>query len=113
MNDGKVIERRIRSFVSSVDDSDWDEVVRRAGGSQRTSLTAASARQGSPPLWRHRRRALIALSLAIVIGVPAAAFADDIGSLLGLSNKGTAVATRTLPRDSSLIQNMRGIGRTE
>ena len=49
MNDGRVIERRIRSFVSSVDDSDWDEVVRRAGGSQRTSLTAASGRQGSPP----------------------------------------------------------------
>ena len=110
MNDGKVIERRIRSFVSSVDDSDWDDVVRRAGGSQRTSLTPASPRQGSPPLWRRRRRALLALSLAIVIGVPAAAFADDIGSLLGFSNQGTAVATRTLSRDSSLIQDMRQLG---
>ena len=49
MNDSTLIERRIRSFVSSVDDSDWDEVVHRAGVSQRTTLTATSPRQGSPP----------------------------------------------------------------
>jgi len=110
MNDSTLIERRIRSFVSSLDDSDWEEVVRRAGVSQRTTRTAASPRQGSPPLRRRRRRALLALSLAIVIAVPAAAFADDIGSLLGFSNKGSAVATRTLSKDSSLIQDMRQLG---
>jgi hypothetical protein len=110
MNDSRLIERRIRSFVSSVDDSDWEEVVHRAGVSQRFNLTSASARRGSPPLRRRRRRALLALSLAVVIGVPAAAFADDLGSLLGFSNRGTAVATRTLSKDSSLIQDMRQLG---
>jgi len=110
VSDSTLIERRIRSFVSSLDDSDWDEVVRRAGVSQRTTLTSASPRQGSPPLRRHRRRALLALSLAVVIGVPAAAFADDIGGLLGLSNKGTAVSTRTLSKDSSLVRDMRELG---
>jgi hypothetical protein len=110
MNDGPLIERRIRSFLSSVDDSDWEEVERRAGVSQRMGLTDASARRGSPRLRRRRRRVLLALSLAIVIGVPAAAFADDIGSLLGFSNHGTAVATRTLSKDSSLIQVMRQLG---
>jgi hypothetical protein len=109
VNDSTLIERRIRSFVSSLDDSDWDEVVRRAAVSQRTTLTAASRGHGSPPL-RRRRRALLALALAIVIGVPAAAFADDIGSLLGFSNKGTVVATRTLSKDSSLVQDMRQLG---
>ncbi len=107
MNDSPLIERRIRGFVSSVDDSDWGDVVRRAGVNQRMSPTSASARQG---LTRRRRRALLALSLAAVIGVPAAAFADDIGSLLGFSNRGTAVATRTLSRDSSLTQDMRQLG---
>ncbi len=106
MNDTRLIERRIRSFVSSVDDSDWEEVVRRAG----ISLRAASARRGSPPVRRRRRRVLLAVSLAIVIGVPAAAFADDIGSLLGFSNRGTAGPTRTLSNDSSLIQDMRQLG---
>jgi hypothetical protein len=110
MNDSSLIERRIRSFVSSVDDSDWDEVVRRAGVSQRMGLASASARQGPRPLRRRRRRVLLAASLAMVIGVPAAAFADDIGSLLGFSNRGTAVATRTLSKDSSLIRDMRQLG---
>ncbi len=53
---------------------------------------------------------LLVLSLAIAIGVPAAAFADDIGSLLGFSNRGTAVAARTLSNDSSLVQDMRQLG---
>lgn len=106
MNDSRLIERRIRSFVSGVDDSDWDEVVRRAG--VRTRMGLASARRRPRPL--RRRRLLLALSLAAVIGVPAAAFADDIGSLLGFSNRGTAVATRTLSRDSGLLQDMRQLG---
>ena len=53
---------------------------------------------------------MLSFSVAIWIGVRAAAFADDIGSLLGLSNQGTAVATKTLSKDSSLIQNMRQLG---
>jgi hypothetical protein len=110
MNDNPLLERRIRSFVSSVDDSDWEEVVRRAGVNRRMSPARSSARRGLTPPRRRRRRALLALSLAAVIGVPAAAFADDIGSLLGFSNRGTAVATRTLSTDSSLIQDMRQLG---
>jgi hypothetical protein len=110
MNDSRLIEHRIRGFLSSVDDSDWDEVVQRAGVSQHMSLTAAPARQGAPLLRRRPRRALLALSLAIVIGVPTAAFADDIGTLIGFSNHGTVVATNTLSKDSSLVQEMRQLG---
>ena len=110
MNDSRLIEHRIRSLVSSVDDSDWNEVVQRAGVSRRMSLTAASAREASPLLRRRRRRALLALSLAIVIGVPTAAFADDIGTLLGFSNHGTPVATNTLSKDSSLVHEMGRLG---
>jgi len=111
VNDSTLIERRIRGFVSSVDDSDWEEVVRRAGVSQRVSHKPAYAPRGLPVLRRRRRRrALLVLSLAVVIGVPAAAFADDIGGLLGFSNHGTAVAMKTLSKDSSLIRDMRQLG---
>jgi hypothetical protein len=108
MKDSTLIERRIRNFVPSVDDSDWDEVVRRADVRPRMGPAFASARRRPPG--RRRRRALVALSLAAVIGVPAAAFADDIGGLLGFSNRGTAVATRTLSKDSSLLRGMRELG---
>jgi hypothetical protein len=110
MTDNPLLERRIRNFASSVDDSDWEEVVRRAGVNQPLRSTPESARRASTPPRRRRRRALLALSLAAVIAVPAAAFADDIGGLLGFSNQGTEVATKTLSRDSSLIRDMRELG---
>ena len=49
MNDNPLLERRIRSFASSVDDSDWEEVVRRAGVNRRMSPTRASGRRGLTP----------------------------------------------------------------
>jgi hypothetical protein len=45
-----------------------------------------------------------------MIGAPAAAFAGDIGSLLGFSNQGTPVATSTLSRDTNLLDAMRQLG---
>lgn len=45
----------------------------------------------------HRRRLAVAALAAAAIAVPAAAFADGIGSLLGFSTQGTPVATSDTP----------------
>ena len=61
-----------------------------------------------PPLRFPRRIALAAALAAAAIGVPAAAFADEIGALFRFSNEGTPVPTNASPfaRDSSLNQAM-------
>jgi hypothetical protein len=110
MNDHQVIEDRLRSFVSVADDADWQDVVRRAGAAQPVSVTSRRWRQKSRPLRPVGRRALLALALAAAVAVPAVAFADDIGRLLGLSNQGTPVATNSLSRDTSLEQAMQEFG---
>jgi hypothetical protein len=64
-----------------------------------------------PP--RRRRRLTIAVALAAVaIGVPALAFADSIGSLLGISNQGTTVAADDTPfvNDPDLYGAMHQLG---
>jgi hypothetical protein len=110
MNDHQVIEDRLRSFVSVADDSDWQDVVRRAGASQRLSVNSLRPRRKPQPQRQRRRRALLALALAAAVAVPAVAFADDIGKLLGLSNQGTPVATSSLSHDTSLEQAMQEFG---
>jgi hypothetical protein len=110
MNDSRVIEDRIRSFISVDDDSDWQEVVCRAGVSRHARLGAARSRREPRPMRPRRRRALLALGLVTAIVVPAAAFADDLGTLLGLTNHGTPVAASTLSHDASLAQAMRQLG---
>lgn len=61
------------------------------------------------------RRALVAVAVAIAVAIPAAAFADDIGNLLGISNGGTSVPTsEVLPGQSQLdraLQDMQ-VGET-
>jgi hypothetical protein len=106
MNDHQVIEDRLRSFVSVADDSDWQDVVRRARVSQRVSFTSLHPRREPRPHRPRRRRALLALALAAAVAAPAVAFADDIGRLLGLSNQGTPVDTSSLSQDTSLAQAM-------
>jgi hypothetical protein len=61
-----------------------------------------------PMAWTPRRRSLIALAAGAVVAVPAVAFAGDIGSLLGLSNAGTTVASDSLParQDAVLSEGM-------
>lgn len=58
------------------------------------------------------RKASIALALGVAVAVPAFAFADDIGSLVGISNQGTTVATSSLPlaQDTKLAQAMQELG---
>ena len=56
------------------------------------------------------RRAPLAAAVVAAIAVPAVAFADDIGQLLGLSNKGTPVPASTLSKDTSLAEAMREMG---
>lgn len=60
------------------------------------------------PLQFPRRTALAAAFAAAAIGLPAAAFADEIGTLFGFSNEGTLVSTSASPftQDSSLNQAM-------
>lgn len=60
------------------------------------------------PLRLPRRSALAAVFAAAAIGIPAAAFADDMGAFFGFSNEGTSVAASASPftQDSSLNQAM-------
>lgn len=50
-----------------------------------------------PVLAYRLRRPVLVSALAVAVAIPAAAFADDIGGLLGLSNQGTTVASSSLP----------------
>jgi hypothetical protein len=64
------------------------------------------------PLRVRPHRALFAFAAAAAFAVPAAAFADDIGRLLGFSNQGTTVATSSLSLStvSGLAGQMRELG---
>lgn len=48
------------------------------------------------PLVVPTRRIVLTLALVAAVALPAVAFADKLGDLLGLSNQGTPVATRSL-----------------
>jgi hypothetical protein len=106
MSDRLLIEDRLRAFASVADDSDWQDVVRRAEASEPVSLV----RPGRARRPMFRRRILLVLALVAAVAVPTVAFADDIGRLLGLTNQGTAVATSSLSKDTSLAQAMRALG---
>src|SRR5688500_4081608 len=64
------------------------------------------------PLRFPRRIALAAAFAAAAIGLPAVAFADEIGTLFGFSNEGTPVPTSasSFTQDSSLNQAMQELG---
>jgi hypothetical protein len=64
------------------------------------------------PLRFPRRAALAAAFAAAAIGVPAVAFADELGSLFGFSTEGTPMPTSASPftQDSSLNQAMQELG---
>jgi hypothetical protein len=73
--------------------------------------TGAVVQEPAPFRLRPRRTAL-ALALAAAVAIPAAAFADRLGDLLGISNEGTPVATTTLPfsHDTKLAEAMQELG---
>ena len=55
------------------------------------------------PIRVRPRRAVIAVALAAAIAIPATAFADKLGDLLGISNGGTSVSSGTvLPGETKL-----------
>jgi hypothetical protein len=85
MTDTHLIDDRLRRFISARDDADWQDVLRRAEDTPGFAL---------PRLMR--RRAVLALAACIAVAVPTAAFAHQIGNLLGISNEGTPVATSSL-----------------
>jgi hypothetical protein len=69
MSDTQMIEERLRSFLATPDDADWQDVLRRA------EETPA----GAAPLFTHRRMAL-ALAACIAVAVPAVVFSGVLGS---------------------------------
>jgi hypothetical protein len=73
-----------------------DQVIARLAAAN--PVPAAAPLTATPPRRRGHRRRLAALALAAAaIAAPAAAFADEIGSLLGFSAQGTPVATGDTP----------------
>jgi hypothetical protein len=79
-----------------------------------TRLAAANPLPTGAPL-RHPeplvvpvRRIVLALAVMAAVALPAVAFADKLGDLLGLSNQGTSVATSALDlsRDTGLDEAM-------
>jgi hypothetical protein len=59
----------------------------------------------APELLRVPRRAALALAAAVLLAVPAVAFAGKLGDLLGISNEGTPVSTsQVLPGQDQLDQ---------
>lgn len=75
-----------------------DPVIARLAAAN--PFPAPPATASRPPRFRPRRRLLAAAIAAALVSVPAAAFADDIGGLLGFSTQGQPVATR----DTALSQ---------
>jgi hypothetical protein len=69
MTDTQMIEERLRSFLATPDDADWQDVLRRA------EETPA----GAAPLFTHRRMAL-ALAACIAVAVPAVVFSGVLSS---------------------------------
>lgn len=72
MSDTLMIEERLRSFVAAPDDSDWDDVVRRAdaiaGATRRKGRRVAARRR-----WRPALAALVAAAAVAGAGVAIAA----------------------------------------
>jgi hypothetical protein len=84
-------------------------IARLAAANPYPSAAAPAAASIS---FRPRRRALLATLAAAVIAVPAVAFAEDIGGLLGFSTQGQPVATGDTPfsRVSGLNEAMSELG---
>jgi hypothetical protein len=82
-----------------------DVIARLAAANPRP--TATPVRRPEPLVVPARRAALV-LALTAAVALPAVAFADKLGGLLGLSNQGTPVATSSLDlaKDSGLDQAM-------
>jgi hypothetical protein len=57
------------------------------------------------PAPRRTRRPALALALAAAVAVPAVAFAGQLGTLLGISNDGTAVPTGSILRGDSRLDD--------
>jgi hypothetical protein len=71
-------------------------------------LPAAAPPRYPEPLVVPTRRIVLALALTAAVALPAAAFANKLGDLLGLSNQGAPVATNSLDlsKDTGLNEAM-------
>jgi hypothetical protein len=89
--------------------NDHDLIARLAAANP---VPSGASAQEPPPLRVPLRRTAVALAVAIAVGVPAAAFADQLEGVLGLSNSGTPVARDSLDltRDTNLEEAMQELG---
>lgn len=88
MSDRQLIERRLRSFPSAADDSDWGDVLSRAAASPVADSNVALREQLAPtPSPTRRRWPSLRFTLPVAAGVAAAAAAVAI-ALIGSSGTG-------------------------
>jgi hypothetical protein len=73
MNDSQLLDERIRRFASTVDDSDWAEVARRAGLDQQQATPAPARRHARQlPFVPRRRWLVVAVAAGLLIATGAA-----------------------------------------
>jgi hypothetical protein len=86
MSDTQMIEKRLRSFVATPDDADWQDVLRRAGETP----------VGAAPLLGRRRMAL-ALAACIAVAAPAIVFSGLLSSSQTPARQSQVVSTPRPP----------------
>jgi hypothetical protein len=72
--------------------------------------TEANLHEPEPLRLLQPGRTILLLAICVAVAVPTAAFARDIGTVFGLTNQGTPVATSSLSRDTSLAMAMQEFG---
>jgi len=98
MSEVEMIETRLRNFLRvPADDTDWQDVLRRAG--------TVTPRLAEPSRLRRLagRRLALAVVVVVALAVPALAFSGVLGSLFGFSNQGTPLPPGDLTRVSALV----------
>jgi hypothetical protein len=83
MSEIEMIERRLQRFAEARDDSDWQDVLHRAG----CSTTRSATRWRRPRLTR--RRLVAAVIVVVALALPALAISGALGSLFRISARGT------------------------
>ncbi len=89
----------IRSFRAAVPTADNRQRARALSALRERieAETTSSASRRTRPRFTRRRAMVLVVAAAAMIAIPAAAFADQISHILGLSNSGTKVAEDQLP----------------
>ena len=77
-----------------------DSLIIRLTAANPSPLAVSTGPDVARPTWTRRRLRVAAVLAVAAVAVPAVAFADSIGGLLGISNQGTTVAASDTPFSS-------------